>query len=88
MAVLKGGVKFFSNFQCLCKCKVTGKEYYFAVFVISSHQCDSVKKSGFWVDYFLRYLSLKTALNFTAAILELIWSQNPKVKIAVSQKLF
>ena len=27
-------------------------------------------------------------LNFTAAILELIWSQNPKIKMAVSQELF
>ena len=27
-------------------------------------------------------------LNFTATILELIWSQNPKIKMAVSQKLF
>ena len=27
-------------------------------------------------------------LNFTAAILELIRSQNPKIKMAVSQKLF
>ena len=27
-------------------------------------------------------------LNFTAAILELIWSQNPKIKMAISQKLF
>ena len=27
-------------------------------------------------------------LNFTAAILELIWSQNPKIQMAVSQKLF
>ena len=27
-------------------------------------------------------------LNFMAAILELIWSQNPKIKMAVSQKLF
>ena len=27
-------------------------------------------------------------LNFTVAILELIWSQNPKIKMAVSQKLF
>ena len=26
-------------------------------------------------------------LNFTAAILELIWSRNPKIKMAVSQKL-
>ena len=26
-------------------------------------------------------------LNFTAAILELIWSQNTKIKMAVSQKL-
>ena len=27
-------------------------------------------------------------LNFTVAILELIWSQNPKIKMAISQKLF
>ena len=27
-------------------------------------------------------------LNFMVAILELIWSQNPKIKMAVSQKLF
>ena len=27
-------------------------------------------------------------LNFTAAILELIWPQNPKIKRAISQKLF
>ena len=27
-------------------------------------------------------------LNFTAAILELIWSQNPQIKMALSQKLF
>ena len=27
-------------------------------------------------------------LNFTAAILELIWSQNPKIQMAVSRKLF
>ena len=46
------------------------------------------KNSGFWVEYFLRYLSLKTVLNFTVAILELIWSQNPQIKMAVSQKLF
>ena len=46
------------------------------------------KKSGFWVDYFLRYLSLKTAFNFTVAVLELIWSPNPKIEMVVSQKLF
>ena len=46
------------------------------------------KNSGFWIDYFLRYLSLKTVLNFLAAILELIWSRSPKIKMAVSQKLF
>ena len=27
-------------------------------------------------------------LNFMAAILELIWSQNPQIKMAISQKLF
>ena len=27
-------------------------------------------------------------LNFTASILELIWAPNPKIKMAVSQKLF
>ena len=27
-------------------------------------------------------------LNFTAAILELIWSQNPQIKMAISQNLF
>ena len=27
-------------------------------------------------------------LNFTVAILELIWSQNPKIQMAISQKLF
>ena len=27
-------------------------------------------------------------LNSTAAILELIWSQNPQIEMAVSQKLF
>ena len=44
MAVLKGGVKFFSIFECLCKYKVTSKDCYFAIFVISTHQCDNVKK--------------------------------------------
>ena len=42
----------------------------------------------FHTNYFLRYLSLKTVLNFTVAILELLWSQNPQIKMAVSQKLF
>ena len=33
-------------------------------------------------------MSLKTVVNFTAAILELIWSQNPQIKMAVYQKIF
>ena len=79
MALLKGGVNFFPKFECLYKYKVTSKDGYFAVFVFSTHQCDSVKNSGFWVDYLLRYLSLKTVWNFTEAILELIWSQNGRI---------
>ena len=64
----EGRGQIFSNFECLCKYKVTSKDYYFAVFVISTNQCDSVKFHG---------------NHFGANLVS-----NPKIKMAVSQKLF
>ena len=64
MAVLKGGVKFFSNFKCLCKYKVTSKDCYFPVFVISTHQCDSVKKFSLLGWFLFEIFELKNCVKF------------------------